>query len=390
MMINNLLKYDVCILGAGITGLTCAIELLQKGYKVVILEKEQMPSNSSNNNAGQIVPGFALDEISLARLYNQLDSQFLWNLTYEGIEYIKNNILSHQYSSCLTSNIYLYVTSLDYYNQLLMRWKKYRESYAPDNKMQYYLSSDVKSLFKSDYFIGGLKESNSYVLDPVSYINDLLRHVKKLGGDIKHSCPNLSLSYLQRNSNNIKIRISHHKSILARHLIVATNGQLNYGSSLNLFNGYLFKTHPIKNINLMPNLSFSVMSSKNFLHYCRYLEDGSFLFCCKSLPFNYSSRELIKMFSHEILSIFPFLKGMSIRQFSSAKIAVTKNKMPELGKISENIYYAQGYSGRGLVLGTLAGKIISEAICGDSVKLNYFMNLNKERLDSDERLLFAR
>jgi len=388
-MINNLLKFDVCILGAGITGLTCAVTLLQKGLKVVLLEKENTISNASNNNAGQIVPGFAIDEPSLLALTSQNYCQRLWSLTYKGIETIKRTLLANQFPVELKKNSYMYLTNHENVNQLLIQWEKYRSLYNPEKKMQYISGDKVNSQLCTNYFVGGLKETDCYVMDSSLYLQNLVTNVRKLGGVIKYSIPNLNLSYLKRNSNNVKIRINHHKSVLARYLVIATNGQLNYSTPLNFMNAYLFRTAPVAHIDLIPNYAFSILSSKNYLHYCRYLEDKSFLFCCKSLPFNYTSRELIKLFSREMLAIFPYLKGINIRQFSSSIIALTKTRFPEIGKISEYVYYAQGYSGRGLVLGTLFGKIIADAILGNTEDFNCFLNMNNSQGGTDERLLFT-
>jgi gamma-glutamylputrescine oxidase len=76
-----------------------------------------------------------------------------------------------------------------------------------------------------------------------------------------------------------------------------------------------------------------------------------------------------------MLNVFPQLADTEIEYAWGGLIDITMSRAPDFGRLEPNVYYLQGYSGHGMALTGMAGKILAETIAGQSERFDIFARL---------------
>ena len=83
---------DVCIVGAGYTGLSAGIALAEAGKRVVILEQSSVGWGASGRNGGQIVHSFSRDLDVIEAAYGRETAEPLGRMMFEGAAIIRERV----------------------------------------------------------------------------------------------------------------------------------------------------------------------------------------------------------------------------------------------------------------------------------------------------------
>jgi gamma-glutamylputrescine oxidase len=76
-----------------------------------------------------------------------------------------------------------------------------------------------------------------------------------------------------------------------------------------------------------------------------------------------------------MLAVFPQLEDVAIDYAWGGYVDITMSRAPDFGRLAPNVYYLQGFSGHGIALTGMAGKLVAEAIAGHAERFDLFSRI---------------
>jgi len=365
---------EVCIIGAGYTGLLSAINLAEKGYKVVVLEANRVGWGASGRNGGQVGSGHNKKIHQLEKDHGKSLANDLWNLSEKAKSIVDERIKVHDIS-CDLKQGNATVSNNPNDDEL---HRDYVEKLNRDYDYQlirYMDSSEVSEMFHSPFFSGGGSiDMGGMHLHPLNYALGLADAAEKLGVTIYEQSKVISYtksdpSLITTNKGNVNAKI----------VVLACNaylGKLESKLAVKIMpvNNFMLATEPLseEDARYINRDDVCAHDNKFHVHYFRMSEDNRLLFgggenYTRSFP-----KDLKSYVRKTMLDVFPHLSKIAIDYAWGGTIGVTVNRMPHIGRLEKNIYFSQGYSGHGVALASLAGTIIAEAIDGEATKMDIF------------------
>ena len=358
------LKSQVCVIGGGFTGLNTAINLAKKGLDVVLIESNRIGWGASGRNGGQLISGFCLSDY-FSKHGTDEEAQAIWELGARSADLVRERITEFNIQCDLKEGFIDVALNRLQMLELLER-KADWELRGYQHDLILVEGQDVKKYVNSERYIGGLIDSGSGHLHPLNLCLGEAQAANKLGVKI----------FEATKANKIEpgksIRINTDDGcIQAETLVLAGNayiGGLNKKLRRMIMpaSSCIIATEPMsaeRSNDVIPS-DMAVCDLNTILDYYRLSPDKRMLFGGR---FNYSGIEpspdkIRTEIRKRMIKVFPALDDLAIDYAWSGNVAVTINRIPQLGRLSENIYYSQGYSGHGVAPTHMAAKIISSGI----------------------------
>lgn len=372
-------QVDVCIIGGGFLGLSTALELAEQGKRVVVLEGARVGFGASGRNGGQAINGF---EDGIDEYVNQVgfeNARKLWEMSLEAIQIIDERIAKYGIQCDWKKGYATLALNGRRMDDLIAIEKTAREQfgYTP---MQLWDKAQLRQHLGSEIYVGGLYDSQSGHLHPLNYCLGLASACLSLGVAIYEHTPALRI---ERRSKQLEISTPEGK-VLAENVVLATNAYIdakqNRAIAFNLprkilpVESFIIATEPLSQrvADSLINNGMSVCDNNILLDYYRLTADNRLLFGSDSSD----NVDMIAKMRRNMLDVFPQLENVRIDYGWGGPIDMTFNANPHFGQVEPNIYFAQGFSGHGVALTGLAGRIIAEAILGAPERLALFGELN--------------
>jgi gamma-glutamylputrescine oxidase len=388
--LRDALLADVVVVGAGFAGLSAAIELAQRGRRVVVLEADRICAGASGRNGGQAIVGIAsgqgLPEAQLGRK----DARRIWDMTLEAIGLIDARIAAFDID-CDRVRGYLYVADSVRKARAL---QKELELAQRDYGLQVDVvqGADVGRYIRSPRYCAAAFEQVSGHLHPLKYGLGLAAAARSLGVQIFEHSPVLDLgrgqSLLARTPTG-EVRADF--AVLAGNCTLADYGPRvapEIRPRIMPVGTYMVATAPVP-----ATLSDSLISDRaavcdnNFvLDYFRFSVDHRMLFGGRVSYTTRTPRNLQAAMRQRMASVFPALAGVPVEFVWGGFVDISMNRAPDFGRLGQNIYYLQGFSGHGVALTGLAGRLVAEAIQGQSERLDVFARLRHHRFPGGSML----
>ena len=367
---------DVCIVGAGYTGLSAALHLAEAGYKVVLLEAHRVGWGASGRNGGQVGTGLNKDQAELESMFGKTQAKALWDLSLEAVNLCKELIHKYQISCDLQAGI----IHADHRQRFVEGSRAFVEKLQRD-----YDYSDIRFLdqaalqqeLHSPLYYGGLLNLGAAHLHPLNYALGLAQAAHQAGAAIYEHSPVLSYS----NGTKAEVLVEQ-GSVTADYLILACNGYLDnlepkVASRVMPINNYIVATEPLteaQTLDLIPN-RYAVADSAFVVNYFRLSADKRLLFGGgESYSFKFPS-DIRGLVRPRMLQVFPQLAEAKLDYAWGGTLAVTVNRLPYFTRLQPNIFSVSGYSGHGVALATLAGKLLSEVVSGTAERFEVMAKL---------------
>jgi gamma-glutamylputrescine oxidase len=358
---------DVCVIGGGYTGLSTALHLRKKGYDVVLLEAERVGWGASGRNGGHVGTGQRADQSTIEKWVGAEAATGLWQLGLDAVDTVCALIERHQID-CELGSGNLHLAAKPAHALELQEELEHIESTYGYQQLTYLPSDAVAELTSARGFHGALLDGGCRHLHPLKYCLGLARAAAEQGVRIYEGTRGRPATKGQ--SGEV---VTARGRVAAKHVVLGCNAYLGkvvprLAGNIMPINNFVIATEPLPS-HLLPRVNRDNLSMSDTLfviNYWKLSEDGRLIFGGGE---NYSSRfpRDIKAFVRpHMLNIYPELEDTEIEYGWGGAVGITLNRMPDFGRIGEHLWYAQGFSGHGVPTATMAGKLLAEAIDGDT------------------------
>ena len=367
---------DVCVIGAGYTGLSSALFLAEAGYSVTVLEAAQVGFGASGRNGGQLVNSYSRDVDVIEARYGEKTARVLGSMMFEGADIIRQRI-GHYDIQCDYRPGGIFAALNKKQLKALAEQKSSWKAYGNQN-LTMLDAADIKREVGCANYVGGLLDLQGGHIHPLNLALGEASAFIGLGGKIFEQSAAVEITY----GEPITVRTAR-GVVRAKYLLIAGNAYL----AQNLDNRVTAKSMPcgsqIAVTEPLPeDVARSLIANNYCVEDCNYLLDYYRLTADNRLLYGggvvYGAREpddIEQLIKPKILKTFPQLKDVKIDYRWTGNFLLTMSRMPQFGRIEKNAYYMQGYSGHGVTCSHLAGKLISEMIRGDAERFDAFASL---------------
>jgi gamma-glutamylputrescine oxidase len=363
-------RADVCVIGAGYTGLSSALHLAERGYRVIVLEAGRVAWGASGRNGGQCSVGQRKPQDELEAAFGRETAQTLWELSLEAVATVRELIERFEIDCDLKrGNLQVALKRSD------ARWYRQYADYMRQSYgfgMRYVEGDELAHLSGSTAFRGGLVEYASAHLHPLNYALGLAGAATRLGARIFEQ--SRVLSYDRASPTRVTTPDG---TVLADYVVLACNGYLGrleprIAGRIMPINNFIIATEvlsPERRAQLNPE-DLCAFDARFVVNFWKLSGDGRMLFGGGE---NYTRRfpaDIRPFVRKRMLTVYPQLADAAIDYGWGGTLAVTMNRMPCFGRLDPAVFYALGFSGHGVQIATLAGKLIAEAVAGTAERFD--------------------
>lgn len=371
---------DVAVVGAGFTGVSAALSLAERGYNVILLESHRVGWGASGRNGGQLIDGFVEVEKIEKRLGHQA-AEIAYGMGLECRDLVLERIERYGIDCDLKFgylDLALNDGDMAYFRSEIER----KEKRAYPHAMTLVEKADIPRYIGSERYVGGLVNRGNGHLHPLNLCIGEARAAEQLGVRIHEQTPVTRV--LHGASPKVETpfgTVSANKVVLAGNAYLGRSERRLFGSVIPA-GSYIIATEALGDeqaTTLLPE-DMAACDQRVGLDYFRLSADKRLLFggLC-----NYSGRDpsdIGATLRPNMLKVFPQLADAKIEFQWGGNIAISINRIPQFGRIEDNTWYAQGYSGHGLAPSHLAGKVLADAIGGEMEQFDVFARIRHLRL----------
>lgn len=369
-------RADVVVVGGGYTGLSAARTLAQHGTRVVLLEAQTFGGGASSRNAGMVLPMLDAPVESLIQKYGSDMVRRLYAISQASVEYVIRTIRNEGMDCDLSRPGHLLVARKPSHIGYLYKESEMMARTLGD-RVTILTRENLRQEIGSSLYYGGLLIEDGFSLNPARYILGLVQAAAKAGALLYDQS---SASHLERairkGESGYQIFTPRGK-IWSREVLIATGGHTgNLTPQLQRrvipIAAYTIATKPLP-LHLIQELipqGRMVYDTMHFLHYFRLTPDGRLLFGGRESftpETAFSARKkgprLARLLHQDMLKVFPQLKSTSVEYVWDGMVDYAFDQLPHAGVV-DGLYYATGYSGHGITLGTYLGAKISQSLLG--------------------------
>lgn len=359
-------RADVCVVGAGYTGLSAALHLAEAGLDVVLLDAHRVGFGASGRNGGQLGSGQRQDQVSLEAMVGKAEARLLWDLGEEAKDLVKSLIAKHQIACDLKPGVAWTgftpreVAELHDYADLLQRDYGYDQISPLD-------AAACHALCPSPAYKGGVLDMGAGHLHPLNFALGLARAAVAAGVRIYEN------SHVHHVKEGAKVIVQTGQGrVEADHLILACNGYLGglnrkVAARVMPINNFIVATEPLGDDAARAlTRDVAVSDSKFVVNYFRLSADKRLLFGGgESYAYRFP-RDIGALVRKPMTAIFPHLADIRLDYAWGGTLAITMKRLPYVARVAPNILSASGYSGHGVGTATHAGYLMARAIAGQS------------------------
>ncbi|MDA9008586.1 FAD-binding oxidoreductase [Alphaproteobacteria bacterium] len=354
---------DVCVVGAGFTGLSAALTLAEKGYDVVVLDAHRVGWGASGRNGGQLASGQRVEQDTLEKMVGLDDARKLWDLGQDAKSLIKQRIADHNIDCDLKPGLLYtdhkpgYVEDSKAYAEKLQRDYDYQDVRFIDRE-------EVREMVGTEAFYGGNLMSGSYHLHPLKLVVGMARAAIAAGVRIFEESPVDDLTY----QLSPLIKTAQGK-VKAKSLVLACNGYLGkldnkVAARVMPINNFVIATKPLSEEMAKEVIrdDVGVADSRFVVNYYRLSADRRMVFGGGE-SYSYKFPKDIKSYVRKrMIEIYPQLADTKIDYGWGGTLGITVNRLPHLEQLAPTAWSASGYSGSGVGMANLCGHLVAEAI----------------------------
>ncbi|MBR0780713.1 NAD(P)/FAD-dependent oxidoreductase [Bradyrhizobium iriomotense] len=355
------LDADICVIGAGLAGLSIALEAARLGASVAVLEGRHVGWNASGNQLGTVMPGFALPLTELIERIGFEDARELWALSKEGAEFVRANATEANMPGIAPSDGVLEVSNVDAGDRLISRLQMLNEDF--DTEVEGWQVDRVREVLKTDHYFHGVYYPRALQVDGRKYVHGLAALARRAGARIFEDTPVVSIDH-----SGIRKRIVTPSARLrATHIVLA--GNIHLGAPLRRLSETLLPvwryagiTAPLgERVHEIIAFKGSVMDSDGVDHF-RIVDGDRLMWESPETTWAARPQRFAGSVKRRIRTIFPQLGNVEITETFGGATGQTVHGMPQIGQLRKGLWVASGFGRQGMNTSAMAGQMIARSI----------------------------
>ena len=372
-------RADVCIVGGGISGLSAALHLVERGFSVALLEAKHLGFGGSGRSGGQSIFGFACSQEKLEKLVGDADARFMWDISLEGMKLQRELIARHSIDCDYVAGHMHVGVKARHDHELRAEVESLHAKY--DYRSVRLLGhEELRSIVQSDRYTTGIYDTNSGHLQPYKYTLGLARAAARAGVRLFENSRVTKLDLATRAEADNLVHTGS-GTVRARHLLIAGNALLGalvpaLSRKLMAVGTYIAATEVLgeERARALITNNSAVADINWVLDYFRRSADHRLLFGGRVSYSGVDPFDSARVLRSRIDRVFPGLNPR-IEYAWGGYVDITPNRAPHFGRLAPNAYFLQGFSGHGMVLAGIAGKLVAEAMAGVAGRFDVFAKI---------------
>lgn len=367
---------DVAVVGGGITGLSAALHLCARGYAVVLLEGAEIGAGASGRSGGQVLPGYACGLSTLAKHLARADVRRLWDMSREAV-HLTRELISRYAIACDWRDGHLDTAVKPRQRAELTQLAATLARDYGETGLELLEGTALAREVVSPRYCAGLYDRDSGHLHPLNYTLGLARAAQAAGARLFERSAVIAVEM----AATPRVRTAT-GTVSAQHVILAQNtGRPVLDRALRAkimpVGTYIAATEPLgaeRAAGLLPG-NAAVCDINFVLDYFRLSADHRLLFGGRVSYSGLTPPRLAASMRERMLRVFPSLGELAIDSVWGGEVDITMNRAPHFGTRDGRVLYAQGFSGHGMALSALAGKLMAEAVAGQAERFDLFARI---------------
>src|SRR3954463_10991471 len=353
------LDVDIAVVGAGLAGLTVALEAARLGASVAVLEGRHVGWNASGHHLGTVMPGFGVPVSELIERIGMEDARELWALSKEGADHVRATATAMP--GIAVSEGALEVSNVDAGDTLISRLQMLGEDFGTE--VEGWQVDRVRDQIKTGHYFHGIYYPRAFQIDGRKYIHGLAALARRAGARIFEDTPGVSID-----PSGIRKRIVTPSARLrASHIVLA--GNVHLGAPLRRLSEtllpvwrYAAVTEPLgERLGEVIAFKGSVADSDGIDHF-RIVDGDRLMWASPETTWEARPKRFGPAIQRRIATIFPGLGKVPIADVFGGAVGVTVHGMPQIGQLRKGLWVPSGFGRHGLNTSAMAGQVIARSI----------------------------
>lgn len=367
-------RTDALVVGGGLTGLSAALHLTRHGYEVTLLEAGRIADGASGRNGGQLHPGQRRDQMFLEARFGDKMANALWRLGIEAIELV-HSLRAELRADCdYRPGLIEAAHTQSAFDDL--------RRYADHLAARYGTTEEIlerpalAEAIGTTRYVGGVRAPSGGHMNPLAFASAIAERAHVEGARL-----------------HAGVRVTHHRLTPQGFSVTAQSAagrhQIRAGTVILAGNGYLRRVNPALDARVMPLVNYilateplparripggeAVADTRHVIRYWREDAMGRMIFGGGE---GYGvSRDIARLVRPYLAELYPDLARVPVAAAWAGTLGITRLRIPIITRLEPGLYAGTGYSGQGLGIATFAGKVLADAIAGETSRLDVFARL---------------
>jgi gamma-glutamylputrescine oxidase len=368
-------RADVVVVGGGIAGCSTALHLAKRGYRVVLLEAHAVGYGASGRSGGQTIFGLAAGQATLAAQVGRDDARRLFEMSIDALDLTQSLIEEYAIDCDYRAN-HLHLAVKPRHLTELASWVQELQDYGY-RSARLVTRDELAAHVRSDRYLGGLLDSRSGHLHPLKYTQGVARAAETAGATLFEN--STVLRYQEGQELTVHTAAGR---VRCAHLVLCGNAYIgavapSLARRILGVGTYIIATEPLgeeRARSLLPS-DGAVADLNWILDYFRCSADHRLLF---GGGVSYSAVQpprLVESMRRRMLRVFPALSSVRVAYAWGGLLDITLSRAPDFGRLAPNVFYLQGFSGHGMSLTGLAGRLVADAVAGTAERFDVFARI---------------
>jgi glycine/D-amino acid oxidase-like deaminating enzyme len=362
---------DVCIIGGGLAGLSTAMECLQRGLKVAVLEQHRIAWGASGRNGGFVTAGYSTGPSQIARRAGEAGAKALHDLSVEGVRMVRETIARLDLPRVNPTPGIMRAIRYDDAAGLQAEVAEAKQSFGAT--LHYLSRAEVQEKLKSDAYFQGIYAPDAFHFHPLNYALGLGAAIATSGGLIFEQTQATGIA---RKGSGFTVTTASGR-VEAEHVVLCGGGYTdNIAPDLHRaylpIATYMLLTEPIAKLAEAIDTAAAIADDRRAGDYYRVVDGNRILWGGCITTQTADPANLAEIMRRRIVETYPQLRDLKVAAAWSGLMSYARHLMPQIGRTEAGLWHATGFGGHGMNTTAIAGRVVAEAIAGETQRIKLF------------------